>query len=440
MTDNDKMHSGKKVLMLVHTFPPFGSVGGSIRLVKFLRFLNQGESEWQPVVITLDPDIDLLWLPKQSSFSLDELPDDVRLMRIGTGEPINPRIEFQPLYKLVRKIKLALLHPWRKYFLIPDDKAPWRKSLESAALEELASQDYSLIYATAPPFSVLLAAERLKAATGLPLVMDIKDDWLIEPRFRGLKRYRKGLEASMEARCIAAADRVITVTPNSYDAYRARYPEEEDKFELIHNGCDMEEYKPYWSDRPEKFNKFTLIHTGVFSSRRDMSALFRALKRLTVERPGASDNAQFLVVGSVPGDQQKAIVELELQGVVKATGYMERERFIETLVKAHLPVVVNYSVPTLIPGKLYEYWGSRNPMLLLDNDDSAAADLVGTYDLGQVVAVGDEEGIFQFILQEYDAWVRGESRLIDVSGLQQFDRQVLTRKLESVFSSLVDKT
>lgn len=432
------MSSPKKVLMLVHTFPPFGTVGGSIRLVKFLLYLTRGESGWQPSVITIDPENDLLWLPQESSFSLEELPDDVKLIRTATGEPLNPKLKPGFLYRLVRKIKLALLLPARKYFLIPDDKVLWRRNLESSALEELDKDNYSLIYATAPPFSVLLAAERLKKHSNLPLVIDIKDDWIIAQRFHGLKRFRKRMESSMERRCIEAADKVITVTQASCDEYRSRYPQHRDKFALIHNGCDVQEYEKYWSERPPKFEKFTLIHTGVFSARRDMTALFQSLKKLITERPDISGKLRFMIVGSIPADQQKIIEDLALEEIVQPTGYMERDIYVETLVKAHLPVVINYSVSSLIPGKLYEYWGSRNKMLLLDSKESAAAEIVKRYDLGSVIEPNDEAAIYEFLGKAYEKWVKGETELSDISQICHFDRRHLTRKLEAIFSGLVE--
>jgi glycosyltransferase involved in cell wall biosynthesis len=429
----------KKVLMLVHTFPPFGTVGGSIRLVKFLRYMTKGVEGWSPTIITLSPEIDLLWLAKDSGHSLDELPKDLRIIHTNTGEPVEPKIKPGALFRFVRKLKLALFLPIRRFFLIPDDKRQWTSHLEEAALRELAKGDYSLIYATAPPHSVLLAAERIKKKSNLPLVIDIKDDWVTKYRHRGYRRFRKKIERAMEERCISAADKVITVTQPSYEDYRRKYPEQGEKFEVIHNGCDVTEYSKYWSDWPAKFEKFTLIHTGVFSHQRDMTSLFHALKRMVSERPEIADKLEYMIVGRIPNDQLSVIQSLELSNVVRAVEYMDRDLYVETLVKAHLPIVINYSVSTLIPGKLYEYWGSGNKMLLLDTSDSAAADLVTRYGIGRVIGSNDEEEIYSFLTESYEAWTRGEVERCDLSNLHLFDRSVLTEKLETVFDSALEK-
>ncbi len=64
------MTAPRKLLILVHTFPPFGTVGGSIRLLKSLVFMNRENDGWDPTIITLDPKVDLLWLAKASQHSL----------------------------------------------------------------------------------------------------------------------------------------------------------------------------------------------------------------------------------------------------------------------------------------------------------------------------------------------------------------------------------
>ena len=146
----------------------------------------------------------------------------------------------------------------------------------------------------------------------------------------------------------------------------------------------------------------------------------------------------FILVVIIPAHKPRLIEELRLDDVVLSTGYMERDKYLETLVRAHLPVVINYSVPSLIPGKLYEYWGSRNKMLLLDSKDGAAADIVERYRLGSVIEHDDEGSIYDFLCEAYDAWVRGEVELSDISQIHLFDRRVLTGKLEEIFSDLVN--
>ena len=64
-----------------------------------------------------------------------------------------------------------------KYVLIPDYALLWAPYLIPKALKEAKKAD--IIYATAPPYSVIMQAALLKKITRKKLVLDIKDDWIL---------------------------------------------------------------------------------------------------------------------------------------------------------------------------------------------------------------------------------------------------------------------
>ena len=76
----------KKVLMIAHAFPPFGSVGHSIRVVKFIKFLPA--LGWLPVVLTIDDRMEYETMPKVGSETLlSEIQPEVTIYRTTAGEP-----------------------------------------------------------------------------------------------------------------------------------------------------------------------------------------------------------------------------------------------------------------------------------------------------------------------------------------------------------------
>lgn len=422
----------KRVLMITHVFPPYGTVGGSIRLVKFLKYLSQNQSRWTPTVLTLRDDLDLLLVGRNSAFSLEEVPENTDIVRTNTREFRMPSLFKGLLRNILRKTMLVLAKPADKYILVPDDNLLWSRHLLVAARKLLAQKKYDVIYATAPPFSTLLSAVRLKVETGLPLVLDIKDDWIVPERYSGIKRFRLPLERRMEAKCIQAADQVITVTKKSQDSYQEKYPQVADRINYIPNGCDVDEYLPFWEETIEKFQKFTLVHAGVFSSRRDLSSLFKAIRKLVNNNTNFAQNFKFMIIGRVPTDQWLAIQRCGISEYVHIKEYLPRKEYLEVLMRSHVPVAINYNIKTLIPGKVYEYWGSRNRMLLLDSNDSAAAEIVKGYDLGDIVNHNDEEGIYKSIYQSWLNYQNGIHKQVAVDDLILFDRKNLANMLENV--------
>ena len=81
----------KKILMIVHTFPPMGSVGGSIRVVKFLKYITELRNDIYNIVVTLRDDFVLLNDLHLSKVSLNELPQrNIRVVRTNTLQPRHP--------------------------------------------------------------------------------------------------------------------------------------------------------------------------------------------------------------------------------------------------------------------------------------------------------------------------------------------------------------
>ena len=51
MAQQHRVGSARNLLMLAYVFPPFFSIGGSIRVVKFIKYLCP--LGWRPVVLTI---------------------------------------------------------------------------------------------------------------------------------------------------------------------------------------------------------------------------------------------------------------------------------------------------------------------------------------------------------------------------------------------------
>ena len=69
----------------------------------------------------------------------------------------------------------------------------------------------NLIYALSPPYSILPLARRLKRQLKVPLLLDLKDDWIDTPNYHQLPGWVKLLCRRVEARSLAAADLVNVV-------------------------------------------------------------------------------------------------------------------------------------------------------------------------------------------------------------------------------------
>jgi glycosyltransferase involved in cell wall biosynthesis len=433
--------------MIVHTFPPIGSVGGSIRILKFLKYINELRDDIFCSVITLRDDFVLLNDPHLSEASLEDIPKkNVKIIRTNTLQPRHPlgNKKHGPYDKdrIVQKDKKKSSLPKRLYnfiernVLIPDYSVLWFPYSIRTALKEIRKNNIEIVYATAPPFSVLLQAAIIKKITKVKLILDVKDDWMHDRRFEGKSGLTKMIETSMERFCVRSSDKVILVTSSSQQDFIKRYPSFKSKFELISNGCDVEEYVKHWEIKRTKNIKFTIVHAGVIATTRDPSGFFRAISELKDEGLISPDNCELKFIGLLPKKATDLILNYDLQKMSNVVDILPRDQFIKTISGADLLLAFNYQIKTLIPGKLYDYWGSRRPVLLIDKTDSMATSFVSENKLGMVRDFQDIEGIKEVIKNNFNIW-RTESLGpdIEIKNLYLYDRKNLTAK----FIELLDK-
>lgn len=439
----------KNILMIVHTFPPHGSVGGSIRIIKFLKYITQLRDNIFCTIITLTDECILLNDPHLSKSSIVEIPKkNMNIIRTNTLQPRHPyanqlnnkgndfirndRINFKSKLRLVIKKIYFIIE---KYILIPDYSILWAPYLIREAIKQ--SKNTDIIYATAPPFSILIQAVLISKIIHKKLIIDIKDDWTTRPAFKLKPILIRKFEQWMERFCIKNADRIILVTQSSFDDFNKRYTKYKDKFSLITNGCDVSEYVNYWQIDFSPNLKFKIIHSGVISNSRDPSGFFQALSELKNENIINNYNFEVKFIGSLPKNILSMVFKYGIKDIVTCIDPLEREDYIKAICKAELLLAFNYQIKTLIPGKLYDYWGSRRPILLIDSNDSSAAQLIFENKLGDVRDFSDVRGIKEVINHYLKLWKDDDiSNKTNIENLYKYDRKNLTKKLIEIFDNI----
>jgi glycosyltransferase involved in cell wall biosynthesis len=440
----------QKVLMLAYVFPPFYSVGGSIRVVKFIKYLPA--LGWLPVVLTIDDSTEYATQRKRGSASLlRDISDKVRIYRTTAGEPSKEFLEKGRRARRKNWIAAAIgkllsaVRQWAELYLpLADDNIGWLPFAVRMGRQIVRKEGVEIIFATCPPFSVALIGAVLKRLTDKPLILDFRDDWIGTPWHRSKPWLTRWIERWLEMWAVKTADRVILVTEWSKNAFVARHAgESADKFVFIPNGCDLEDFASLKStvDHPRN-SQFTIVHAGLLCEseiwRRSPEAFFQALCRLRQQYPDLAANLAMAFTGHLPEAYKRMVEGMGLSGVVKEMGHLPREEFVRLLKAADLLLAINYDgFSTLIPGKIYEYWAVGGPPILLLSCQGAAQSLVEKHELGIVVRPDDVEAIESAVLQACRQREAGHFPRISTEGIEQYDRKVLTRKLAQTLSTVL---
>jgi glycosyltransferase involved in cell wall biosynthesis len=437
----------RKVLMLAYVFPPFFSVGGSIRVVKFIKYLPA--LGWLPVVLTIDDQKEYETMRKVGSETLlSEIPPQVKIYRTTSGErslnSLEKEREFGQRNWLTAVIVKVLGGARRwvpRYLFLPDWYIAWLPFAVRRGRQIVRSEGIDVIFATCTPHTATLVGAFLKLLTGKPLILDFRDDWIDTQFYHSKPTMSRMIERRMESWVVKTADKVVLVTEWSKVAFLNRYPKEpRDKFVFIPNGCDLREFAVLNSMTAVPSNsKFTIVHAGSLndskSFTRSPATLFQAIHHILQQQPELAEKLTLVFAGDFPDQYRRWADKMGLSGVIKELGHLPHEEVLRLAKSADLLLAITTEgIPTAIPGKIYEYWAVGGPPILLVSYPGAAASFVEQHGLGLTVDPSDVAGIQKAILSVYHQSKTAAPLHISTAGIEGFDRQALTRKLAEVLS------
>ncbi len=434
----------KKVLVLSPYFPPYGG-GGIIRIHNFVKYLP--EKGYNPIVLALEPQY------YENLYAISDLEreydDSVKVFRTPSLEPVAREIKEKACgvkEKSYRdKILLSILKQVANNFLIPDRMILWTPYAIKKGMEIIRAENIELIFSTSPPFATHLAACILSKLSRLRYLVDYRDDWVGNSYYgTSYTAVRRGIEKWMERLILKDASGVVTVTEESLELFRQKYPDlDTGKIRLIPNGFDPDYFYSGNSGTAAGRNggRINFVHTGSLTSKRDPVYFLTALRDLLREEPGYANRIKVSFLGFVHHKHQEMIKQLGLNGA-----YYQRHNLkpgeIASFIKDEADICLVFQRrseggSTAIPGKVYEYLASRKPILCMD-DNGATTKLLSNIGSNLNVAYDDVKGIkiqLKTIIEDYDRIA--EKFNWETCLLQKYDRRDHTGQLAEIFNEVL---
>ena len=425
MESEVSIHSQRQVLFIASIFPPAGGPGVQ-RSAKFVRYLPG--CGWKPIVLTVHEPRGRL----RDDSLLAEIPPETVIVRARTLEPKDDN------RSLLRYLIWGPLTP----LSVPDMGNWWLPGALPAALRELRSRPISALYATGAPFSSHILAALLKARTGLPLLLDYRDEWTLNPLSdRQRRRYWMTLfrpwERAMQRWTVNKANRVILVTDSAHRAFVNAYGDA-GKFAVIRNGYDAEDFEAAVAPRlsPDRLHIVYAGSTREFDSRPE--AFLRGL-RLAIERVNTlRDALQVHFIGEFDEASRRLTNQLGLETVVHAAGYVPHRESVGYLKAADALLLIAWSVPTRVPGKTYEYLAARKPVLALTPADAEPLRLFRAAGVATWCDPQDPGHVAEKLIELEEKWRQKVLQAqIDEDFVRSFERKRLTAQLARILDEMV---
>lgn len=434
-----------KVLMIAYSFPPRGG-GGVQRTLKFVKYLRL--FDWEPVVLTVKSRQHELW----DDSMIEEIPEGVSTYRTFAVDPLNmyqyfkrwpaPR-SFSHAGSTYGKDTGDLLRVMKDIvhcLSVPDTQIGWLPFAVLKGKKIIETENIDCLYSTSAPATAHLIALCLKRWKNLPWVADFRDAWEQHPFAVYQWKLRLKVEERLERAVLQTADRLVTVTSPIAEAMSRKNSQAvQNKFSVITNGYDENDFRDLPLANKTEPDKFTIVYTGSFYDLRTPRFFLEAMKRLLIEKPLLRDQIEAVFAGRWEEKDKEMIGYMGLEDVVKMKGYVTHDESLHLLNNgtALLLILVSNEVG-VYTGKIFEYLAVKKPILALVPSSGIAADLIRETKSGIVVDSEDVNAIKNAIFDMYSEYKKGTLAVRNNDSIiQQYERKNLTQQLATLFDGLI---
>lgn len=364
----------KKVLIITYYWPPSGGAGVQ-RWLKFAKYLP--EFGWDPVVLTVDEKFASY---AQLDFSLLKDAENVEVHKTKSFEVYNLYTKFGKNKQIpfggfsnddnpgfTKKLSRFI----RGNFFIPDPRRGWKKFAIKKAIELIENLQIDTVVTTSPPHSTQLIGLKLKRKRKhINWVADFRDPWTDIYYYKKFypTRLAKAIDRKLEQKVITNADKLITVSHSMKKLLGRRY-NSEDKFVVIPNGYDSEDFTDELFENTNKTNE--ILYTGTVTDDYPIQEVITIAKN--------NPDLKFRFVGNVPKNFADKVKNEGLENSFRFDNPVPHNQIIKEMVNAEILLLLIPKIQQnegILTGKLFEYIGSRTPILAIGPKDGDAEKVI----------------------------------------------------------------
>jgi glycosyltransferase involved in cell wall biosynthesis len=288
------------------------------------------------------------------------------------------------------------------------------------------------VLASIPPLDPLYVGVMLKRAcrADVELVLEIRDVYA-RPELYEYRPVRRRLEVLKEKLLIRYVDRLIYLTEEIQNRYRAYYPRRRSVQEgaVITNGYDPQEYGP-GPGPAVATGRLEIGYFGSFYASRNPELLFQALRLLRTRGPAGFAALRLHIWGEADGYPLEArITAYGLQDTVAYHGIASHDQILRQYRRTGANLIITHTAGSsyALPGKLFEYIGARRPIWAI-TEDQILRDFITRHKLGYLSTHRAES-----IARTLSVLLRDHARpegLREIRRLEDFELTALTRQLK----------
>ena len=345
----------------------------------------------------------------------------------------------------------------------------WTAALLREARDAVRARRPDVILVTLSPFEHASIGFALRDEFGIPVVLDLRDPWALDGwhTYRHHFAWRKALHAMQRA--LGSADGVVMNVPGACTAAEAIAPRRgRTPYGVVTNGWEQDDFVAT-PDVPQG-DKLRIRFAGTFVCRfmRDRTLLRRfrarlrgrgesidergrsplflleAIRALRDARGGPAIGHDFVLelAGPREAETQQIIDESGCADAVAQLGYLPHDESARFIAGAHALLLPMHGLgpgarARMVPGKLYEYFGTGRPILGLCPEGDAR-DWIARDPRSRVANPVDAADIAARLRELHAMWRSGElSSSTRAPWTEEFTRRSQAERLVAYLRTVV---
>ena len=327
-------------------------------------------------------------------------------------------------------------------FAYPDGMKYWYESAFKEASKLIEEEEIDAIISSSWPITCHTIAKDLNEKYNIPWIADLRDLWNLNP-YVSHTFIRNYFEKRLELKTFENADALSTTTDLAAKTLSTLHPD--NRIVPILSGYDKDDFKfldelvskndDFSSDFSEKL-KF--IYAGsLYSGKRDPSYLFEAIRQLEDENKLDSSKISIEFYGDSTGLEEIA-KRYDLLNILHIGGKIAHEEVLKKQLNSDILLLIswdNEKEKMFIPGKIYEYFALKKPVLSIGYKEGSLKDLIEETKVGYHVS--SLESTKEALLDIYDEFIeKGTVELNADINIEDYSMENMAKKFADLLNEL----
>lgn len=273
---------------------------------------------------------------------------------------------------------------WKRWIFsllwLPDDLQGFIFPAYAAARRSHDGRGPDLVITSAPPFSAHLAGLML-AASGVRWIAEFRDPWTDNPWKTAIHRslFSDRVERWLEHETLRLAERVVVASEGIDRILRRKLPpREQGRVLLVRNGIEALAPEVHV---PRTAALQRIVHVGSCYGARDPRPFVLGLARVIQRHGLAPAQLQVQMVGKcreyAGGSIEALVRDAGISAFVQFEDWLPHDACQRLVNEADVLLLLAQQQPDQVPNKLYDYLGSRRPILAFVDEDGESARMLG---------------------------------------------------------------